>query len=35
LKFKSRANLGDHFQGNNDGLQTSFDKLEDYLAEMA
>jgi uncharacterized protein YndB with AHSA1/START domain len=35
LKFKDRASLGDHFQANNDGLQTSFDKLEDYLAEMS
>jgi uncharacterized protein YndB with AHSA1/START domain len=35
LKFKDRASLGDHFQGDTAGMQTSFDQLEDYLAEMA
>jgi uncharacterized protein YndB with AHSA1/START domain len=35
LKFKDRTSLGDHFQGNNEGMQTSFDQLEDLLAELA
>jgi uncharacterized protein YndB with AHSA1/START domain len=34
LKFKDRASLGDHFQGDNKGMQTSFDQLEDLLAEL-
>jgi uncharacterized protein YndB with AHSA1/START domain len=34
LKFKDRASLGDHFQGDNEGMQTSFDQLEDYLVGL-
>jgi uncharacterized protein YndB with AHSA1/START domain len=34
LRFKDRASLGDHFQGDIQGMQTSFDQLEDYLAGM-
>jgi quinol monooxygenase YgiN len=34
LKFKDRASLGDHFQGDNKGMQTSFDQLEDLLAAL-
>jgi uncharacterized protein YndB with AHSA1/START domain len=35
LKFKDRASLGDHFQGDNQGMQTSFDQLEDLLAQLS
>jgi uncharacterized protein YndB with AHSA1/START domain len=35
LRFKDRASLGDHFQGDNEGMQTSFDQLEDLLAELS
>lgn len=35
LRFKDRASLGDHLQGDNEGMQTSFDKLEDLLAELS
>jgi uncharacterized protein YndB with AHSA1/START domain len=34
LKFKDRASLGDHFQGDNEGMQSSLDNLEDLLAEL-
>jgi uncharacterized protein YndB with AHSA1/START domain len=34
MAFKDAASFGDHFQGDNDGLQTSLDKLEDLLAEL-
>jgi uncharacterized protein YndB with AHSA1/START domain len=34
LRFKDRASLGDHFQGDLEGMQTSYDKLEDFLAEL-
>jgi len=34
LAFKDRANLGDHFQGDVQGMQTSYDQLEDLLATM-
>jgi uncharacterized protein YndB with AHSA1/START domain len=33
LDFKTRENLGDHFQSN-DGAQASWDKLEDVLADL-
>jgi uncharacterized protein YndB with AHSA1/START domain len=35
LKFRDRASLGDHFQGDVEGMQTSFDQLEDMLATMS
>lgn len=35
LEFKSRENLGDHFQGDVGGMQTSYDQLEDFLATMS
>jgi uncharacterized protein YndB with AHSA1/START domain len=35
LKFRDRASLGDHFQGDSQGMQTSFDQLEDYLVERS
>jgi uncharacterized protein YndB with AHSA1/START domain len=35
LKFKDRASLGDHFQGDNEGMQSSLDNLEDLLAELS
>jgi len=34
LRFKNRASLGDHFQGDTQGMQTSFDQLEDLLATL-
>ena len=34
LKFKNPASLGDHFQGDLNGMQTSFDQLEDLLAAL-
>lgn len=34
LKFKNRASLGDHFQGDAQGMQTSYDQLEVFLAEL-
>jgi uncharacterized protein YndB with AHSA1/START domain len=34
LRFKNRASLGDHFQGDTRGMQTSFDQLEDLLATL-
>jgi uncharacterized protein YndB with AHSA1/START domain len=34
LKFRDRASLGDHFQGDSQGMQTSFDQLEDYLVAL-
>ncbi len=34
LKFKDGASLGDHFQGDLTGMQTSFDQLEDLLAGL-
>jgi uncharacterized protein YndB with AHSA1/START domain len=34
LKFKSRASLGDHFQGDIQGMQTSYDQLEDLLTRL-
>jgi uncharacterized protein YndB with AHSA1/START domain len=34
LEFKDAASLGDHFQGDNQGLQDSLDKLEDTLADL-
>jgi uncharacterized protein YndB with AHSA1/START domain len=33
LKFRNQASLGEHFQGDDQGLQTSFDQLEDWLLE--
>ncbi|MGH7904374.1 MAG: SRPBCC domain-containing protein [Candidatus Dormibacteraceae bacterium] len=33
LEFKAPENLGDHFQ-TNDGAQTSWDKLDDLLADL-
>jgi uncharacterized protein YndB with AHSA1/START domain len=35
LKFRDRESLGDHFQGDNEGMQRSFDQLEDFLADMS
>ena len=35
LKFRDRASLGDHFQGDTQGMQTSFNQLEDYLAGLS
>jgi uncharacterized protein YndB with AHSA1/START domain len=35
LKFRDRASLGDHFQGDDDGMQRGFNNLEDYLAQMS
>lgn len=35
LRFKDRANLGDHFQGDNQGMQSSYDQLEDLLAGLS
>jgi uncharacterized protein YndB with AHSA1/START domain len=35
LRFKDRASLGDHFQGDLEGMQTSYDNLEDYLTQLA
>jgi uncharacterized protein YndB with AHSA1/START domain len=34
LKFKDRASLADHFQGDLEGMQTSYDQLEDLLAGL-
>jgi uncharacterized protein YndB with AHSA1/START domain len=34
LKFRDSASLGDHFQGDNEGMQTSLDQLEDLLAQL-
>jgi uncharacterized protein YndB with AHSA1/START domain len=34
LRFKNRESLGDHFQGDTQGMQTSFDQLEDLLATL-
>jgi uncharacterized protein YndB with AHSA1/START domain len=34
MEFKDAASLGDHFQGDNDGLQISMNKLEDLLANL-
>jgi len=34
LEFSDAASLGDHFQGDNEGLQTSLNKLEDLLADL-
>jgi uncharacterized protein YndB with AHSA1/START domain len=34
LRFRDRESLGDHFQGDTQGMQTSFDQLEDYLAAL-
>jgi uncharacterized protein YndB with AHSA1/START domain len=35
LKFRDHASLGDHFQGDLEGMQTSYDQLEDFLAERS
>jgi uncharacterized protein YndB with AHSA1/START domain len=35
LRFRDRASLGDHFQGDNEGMQTSLDQLEDFLAGLS
>jgi len=34
LEFKDAASFGDHFQGDNQGMQDSLDKLEDLLADL-
>jgi uncharacterized protein YndB with AHSA1/START domain len=34
LEFKDAANLGDHFQGDNQGVQDSLDELEDMLGDL-
>jgi uncharacterized protein YndB with AHSA1/START domain len=34
LRFRDRASLGDHFQGDTNGVQRGLDHLEDYLAAM-
>lgn len=34
LRFKDRSHLGDHFQGDSRGMQTSFDQLEDLIATL-
>ena len=34
LEFKDPASLGNHFQGDNQGVQESLDKLEDMLAGL-
>jgi hypothetical protein len=34
LDFMDAARFGDHFQGDNQGLQDSLDKLEDLLADL-
>ena len=34
LRFKNRESVGDHFQGDTRGMQTSFDQLEDLLASL-
>lgn len=34
LEFKDAASFGDHFQGDNQGVQDSLDKLEDLLADL-
>ena len=35
LRFKDRASLGNHFQGDTQGLQSSYDQLEDLLAALS
>lgn len=35
LRFKNRASLGDHFQGDTQGMQTSYDQLEDLLSTLS
>jgi uncharacterized protein YndB with AHSA1/START domain len=34
LEFKDAASFGDHFRGDTQGVQDSYDKLEDRLAEL-
>jgi uncharacterized protein YndB with AHSA1/START domain len=34
MEFKDAASFGDHFQGDNEGLQASLNKLEDVLADL-
>lgn len=35
LRFKDRASLGDHFQGDLQGMQNSYDQLEDFLVTLS
>ncbi len=35
LRFKDASHLRDHFQGDTQGMQTSYDQLEDLIASLA
>lgn len=35
LRFKDRASLGDHFRGDLQVMQTSYDQLEDFVLALA